>query len=237
MNPPSHTTLITPAELRGALAAGAATVVIDVGFDLADTGAGERRYREAHLPGAPTSISTATCAAPRPAATAAIRCRRVPTSRARSARSASRPDAGGRGRRPRRRLCGAALVDAALARPCRGRRARWRRAGMAGRRRHPDERADALAGRPALPRAAAARGDGRRRRASPADRRARRCSTPGPASAFAARSSRSTRSPGISRVRSTASTRPTSPPAAASSRRPSCAPSSPLPSATARRAR
>jgi thiosulfate/3-mercaptopyruvate sulfurtransferase len=51
MNPPSHTTLITPAELSARSAAGAATVVIDVGFDLADTGAGERRYREAHIPG------------------------------------------------------------------------------------------------------------------------------------------------------------------------------------------
>jgi len=47
----SHATLITPAELAARLAAGAATVVIDVGFDLADTDAGERRYREAHLPG------------------------------------------------------------------------------------------------------------------------------------------------------------------------------------------
>jgi thiosulfate/3-mercaptopyruvate sulfurtransferase len=46
------TTLITPADLAARLSAGtAAPVVIDAGFDLADTDAGERRYREAHLPG------------------------------------------------------------------------------------------------------------------------------------------------------------------------------------------
>src|SRR6478609_6020074 len=47
----SHATLITPAELAARRDPGAATVVVDVGFDLADTDAGERRYREAHIPG------------------------------------------------------------------------------------------------------------------------------------------------------------------------------------------
>jgi thiosulfate/3-mercaptopyruvate sulfurtransferase len=51
MNPTPHSTLITPADLAALRAAGAAPVVIDVGFDLADTTAGERRYRDAHLPG------------------------------------------------------------------------------------------------------------------------------------------------------------------------------------------
>jgi thiosulfate/3-mercaptopyruvate sulfurtransferase len=52
MTPASYTTLITPAELAARHAAGPAPVVIDVGFDLADTESGERRYREAHIPGA-----------------------------------------------------------------------------------------------------------------------------------------------------------------------------------------
>jgi thiosulfate/3-mercaptopyruvate sulfurtransferase len=52
MTSASYTTLITPAELAALEAAGTAPVVIDVGFDLADTDSGERRYREAHIPGA-----------------------------------------------------------------------------------------------------------------------------------------------------------------------------------------
>jgi thiosulfate/3-mercaptopyruvate sulfurtransferase len=51
MNPTGHTTLITATELAALQATAAAPVVIDVGFDLADTTAGERRYRDAHLPG------------------------------------------------------------------------------------------------------------------------------------------------------------------------------------------
>ncbi len=47
-----HTTLMSADELRRLLAAGGANlIVIDCGFDLADTGAGERAWREAHLPG------------------------------------------------------------------------------------------------------------------------------------------------------------------------------------------
>jgi thiosulfate/3-mercaptopyruvate sulfurtransferase len=46
-----HTTLITPGELA-ALLADRPPIVIDVSFDLADTGSGECRYRESHLPGA-----------------------------------------------------------------------------------------------------------------------------------------------------------------------------------------
>jgi len=45
------TTLIGAAELRALLADGATPVVVDCGFDLADTEAGERAWREAHLPG------------------------------------------------------------------------------------------------------------------------------------------------------------------------------------------
>ncbi|WP_428422902.1 sulfurtransferase [Methylibium sp.] len=44
--------LIEAAALRERLAAGAPTVVIDTSFDLADPAAGERSYREGHLPGA-----------------------------------------------------------------------------------------------------------------------------------------------------------------------------------------
>ncbi|HEV8312289.1 MAG TPA: sulfurtransferase [Burkholderiaceae bacterium] len=44
-----YTTLISAEQLR---ALGDAVVLIDTSFDLADTAAGERSYREAHLPGA-----------------------------------------------------------------------------------------------------------------------------------------------------------------------------------------
>ena len=45
-------TLIPVDELAALLARTPQPVVIDTSFDLADTGAGERRYRESHLPGA-----------------------------------------------------------------------------------------------------------------------------------------------------------------------------------------
>lgn len=46
-----HTTLISAADLRTLRNADGAAVVVDVSFDLADPGAGERQWREAHLPG------------------------------------------------------------------------------------------------------------------------------------------------------------------------------------------
>jgi thiosulfate/3-mercaptopyruvate sulfurtransferase len=47
-----HSTLIGAAELRALLAtAGAAPVIVDTGFDLADTAAGERAWREGHVVG------------------------------------------------------------------------------------------------------------------------------------------------------------------------------------------
>jgi thiosulfate/3-mercaptopyruvate sulfurtransferase len=48
---PAFTTLITAAELAALQSAGPAPVLIDTSFDLADTDAGERRYRVSHLPG------------------------------------------------------------------------------------------------------------------------------------------------------------------------------------------
>ena len=45
------TTLIGAAELRALLADGATPVIVDCGFDLADPEAGERAWREGHLPG------------------------------------------------------------------------------------------------------------------------------------------------------------------------------------------
>jgi thiosulfate/3-mercaptopyruvate sulfurtransferase len=45
------TTLIGAAELRALLADGATPVIVDCGFDLADTAAGERAWREGHLAG------------------------------------------------------------------------------------------------------------------------------------------------------------------------------------------
>jgi thiosulfate/3-mercaptopyruvate sulfurtransferase len=48
----SKQTLITADELAALLARGPQPVLVDTGFDLAETEAGERRYRESHLPGA-----------------------------------------------------------------------------------------------------------------------------------------------------------------------------------------
>ena len=47
----AYQTLITAQQLRTLMDAGAAPVIIDVSFDLADTDAGERSWREGHLPG------------------------------------------------------------------------------------------------------------------------------------------------------------------------------------------
>jgi thiosulfate/3-mercaptopyruvate sulfurtransferase len=46
-----YTTLISAAELAGLLASEAKPVVVDTSFDLADTGAGERRFAASHVPG------------------------------------------------------------------------------------------------------------------------------------------------------------------------------------------
>lgn len=47
-----HSTLISVPELQSLLAGSAPTVLLDCGFDLADTAAGERAYAASHLPGA-----------------------------------------------------------------------------------------------------------------------------------------------------------------------------------------
>ena len=47
-----HTTLISAAQLRDALAAGTPLAILDTSFDLADPDAGERSHRAGHLPGA-----------------------------------------------------------------------------------------------------------------------------------------------------------------------------------------
>ena len=44
--------LVSPEQLRAALAAGAAPLIVDCSFDLADTAAGERAFVQGHLPGA-----------------------------------------------------------------------------------------------------------------------------------------------------------------------------------------
>ena len=46
------TPLVSPEQLRGAIAAGVAPLIVDCSFDLADTAAGERAFEQAHLPGA-----------------------------------------------------------------------------------------------------------------------------------------------------------------------------------------
>ena len=46
------TPLVSPEQLLAALAAGAAPLIVDCSFDLADVGAGERAFAEGHLPGA-----------------------------------------------------------------------------------------------------------------------------------------------------------------------------------------
>src|SRR5512146_3520264 len=48
----SHKTLLDAATLRSLLDGPAPPVLIDAGFDLADTGAGERAWAATHLPGA-----------------------------------------------------------------------------------------------------------------------------------------------------------------------------------------
>ena len=52
MNATATRTLISADELAAWLARTPQPVVVDTSFDLADTDAGERRYRESHLPGA-----------------------------------------------------------------------------------------------------------------------------------------------------------------------------------------
>ena len=47
-----YTTLIAPDELLALQAAGQPVVIIDCGFDLADTGAGERAHAAGHIAGA-----------------------------------------------------------------------------------------------------------------------------------------------------------------------------------------
>ncbi len=49
---PLSTPLVAPEQLAAALAAGAAPLIIDCSFDLADPGAGERAFEQGHLPGA-----------------------------------------------------------------------------------------------------------------------------------------------------------------------------------------
>ncbi|WP_457443525.1 sulfurtransferase [Roseateles sp. P5_E4] len=48
----SHTTLITPAELRALLQSPEPPLILEGSFDLADTDAGERAYAAGHIPGA-----------------------------------------------------------------------------------------------------------------------------------------------------------------------------------------
>ena len=48
----AYDTVITASQLIGLQAAGTPLVLLDCGFDLSDTDAGERAYAQAHLPGA-----------------------------------------------------------------------------------------------------------------------------------------------------------------------------------------
>ncbi|QPF76512.1 sulfurtransferase [Roseateles sp. DAIF2] len=52
MSPADHRTLISVAELRALQAAGRPLLILDLGFDLADTAAGERAHGQGHIPGA-----------------------------------------------------------------------------------------------------------------------------------------------------------------------------------------
>ena len=51
-HPPSHPSVVSAAQLRQWQQQAAPVVLLDCGFDLADTAAGERAYAEGHLPGA-----------------------------------------------------------------------------------------------------------------------------------------------------------------------------------------
>jgi thiosulfate/3-mercaptopyruvate sulfurtransferase len=48
----ARTTLLSPEELAAWIAEGRQPVILDASFDLADTGAGERRFAAGHIPGA-----------------------------------------------------------------------------------------------------------------------------------------------------------------------------------------
>ncbi len=238
MNPTAHTTLITAPSSRPCRPTAAAPVVIDVGFDLADTTAGERRYRDAHLPGAhylhlDRDLSGAKTGrnGRHPLPARADFARTIGALGVAPGTQVVAVDAHGGVYAARLwwmlRWLGhgdVAVLDGGVQ--------AWQSAGGAlTNEPTPQPNGPAYPERPSLAQTVDAVGVATRAA------RARRCSTRGPASAFAARSSRSMRSPGTSQARSIAFTRPTSTPAARSSRRPSCAPSSSPPSATARRTR
>ena len=229
-----HSTLISAAATARALQrADAPPVLLDCGFDLADPAAGERAWRQGHLPGAHYLHLDARPVGPEDDAQALQR----PPSAAR-ARDASPPrlgalgidagDAGGRLRRAGRRLCGARLVAAALDGARRdvavldGGLAAWQRRRRRARR--PTRRAPHADA--ALPGARAADADDRRRHAAAPASAACAWSTRAPASASAARSSRWTRRPATFPARATASSRTTSrADGRFKTRRRSCAPS------------
>ena len=142
-------TLIAADALRTLLQSGRPCVLLDCSFDLVDLQAGARLYAQGHLPGALLRrTSSATCQrhqerTQRPPSAAHARAfRRHGRALGRASRRA-----GGLLRRPGWPLCRARLVDAALARSRRGRRARWRPCRMAGRRRHASDRAACAAQR------------------------------------------------------------------------------------------
>ncbi len=150
------TTLISAEQTRARCSATQAPLVLlDCGFDLADTAAGERAWATGHLPGrALRPPRPRPVAAPRPAATAAIPCPHARTLAATVGRWGIAPGVqvvvydrqGGA-------LCGARLVAAALAGARRGGRARRRRGGLAGgrRRRWTTDRADSGHRKPPYP--------------------------------------------------------------------------------------
>ena len=130
----SWTTLISAADLRALLADGATPVIVDCGFDLADTEAGERAWREGHLAGSHYMHLDRDLSGPKTGRNG----RHPLPERSVFAATLGRlgvdaGDPGDRAGSPGRSVRRAAVVDAALDGPRRGGRAR-RRAGRPGSR-------------------------------------------------------------------------------------------------------
>ena len=141
------TTLISAAELAALLAREPKPVVIDTSFDLADTESGEKRFRASHLPGSHYLHLDRDLSGTKNGRNG----RHPLPARADFARTVAALGIGPdtqrcRPRRARRRLRGAPVVDAALARPPQRRRPRRRHLGLAARRRCPDRPGFARAG-------------------------------------------------------------------------------------------
>ena len=144
-----YTTLISAPQLQALQASGAPLMIFDCSFDLMNPAAGEEQYRKAHIPGAvyadlDTALSDQGVIDPdgthRPHPDAASGGRHPLPSREKfaiwlSSVGFANDDAGRRLRPQCQQLLRAPVVDAEVGGPRSGGCARWRAAGLAGRRR------------------------------------------------------------------------------------------------------